>query len=616
MGISLGDIASFATGVVDADERATQERLKDRREELRADRQFYIDLKTKKYESELANFEAEDKKYKAIQAVKSKLGDGASKSDFGAAYLQETNPTLLYQIQKDYADNPSGLQTQLALYANADFKTNTTREILDNKLKADVDAITAEYKTKLENARGDSKLINAILGKRDKEIADTIQKNEDGKSGIIIAKDISTEGDTNTKTYEYGEEKEIAFKVPAKFMKDGNVVSLREKLNSNDAQLSYKDNAVATTVQVFKDNEFAKPSGFYEKDNQTKQITGFTGAGSKLNEHITMLWGGAVNSYTDEKVYVATDGVASQASNVLREGNINNTIKERITNYIHIEQPKKWFNDRENIVAIVPFSVVDVNDNLGTGEKIFNISGKGNQKLVAEAYAEVLREYTAENNTRIIGEENGKPVYGLVKPNRQFMNDIQTELLALNGKSSALSIEIQNKIIEKLNLDKQPTENNVDAPKNKIDGTITIIKTDGTPIENVEDNEKNRKLAEEKGFTIQENKKEETSESSDVSTKTSETIVDEETDKDMLDETRLEVLTNLANSNNISDEDLLEFGDIVKLNKVPRNLRTRLFKLKMDRQKKKNDEKRANFNKKVEEINKNKNTTTAQNQDE
>ena len=37
MGISLGDIASFATGVVDADEKATQERLVDRREELRAE---------------------------------------------------------------------------------------------------------------------------------------------------------------------------------------------------------------------------------------------------------------------------------------------------------------------------------------------------------------------------------------------------------------------------------------------------------------------------------------------------------------------------------------------------------------------------------------------------
>ena len=245
-------------------------------------------------------------------------------------------------------------------------------------------------------------------------------------------------------------------------MKDGNVVSLREKLNSNAAQLSYKDNAINTTVSVFKDNDFAKPSGFYQM-NDKKEITGFTGAGSKLNEHISMLWGGAVNSYTDKTVYVATDGAASQASNVLRESNVNNTIKERITNYMHIEQPKKWFNDRENIVAIVPFSIVDVNNNIGTiEEESFNISGKGNQKLVAEVYAEVLKEYTSENNSRIIGEKDGQPVYGIVKPNRQFMNDIQTELLALNGKSSDLSRDIQNRIIEKLPI----KDNKVDAPKN------------------------------------------------------------------------------------------------------------------------------------------------------
>ena len=70
MGISLGDIGAFATGVVKADEAATAEKLKDRRAELQADRQLYIDMKTKKYESELKSFEAEDKKYKAIQAVK------------------------------------------------------------------------------------------------------------------------------------------------------------------------------------------------------------------------------------------------------------------------------------------------------------------------------------------------------------------------------------------------------------------------------------------------------------------------------------------------------------------------------------------------------------------
>ena len=83
-----------------------------------------------------------------------------------------------------------------------------------------------------------------------------------------------------------------------------------------------------------------------------------------------------------------------------------------------------------------------------------------------------------------------------------------------------------------------------------------------------------------------------------MSTKANETRVDEDTDEGMLNESRIEILTNLATNNNISDEELLEFGDMVKLNKVPRTLRTRLFKLKMARQKKINDEKEKNLMKK------------------
>ena len=143
MGISLGDIASFATGVVDADEKATQERLVDRREELRADRQFYIDMKTKKYESDLKNFEEQDKKYKAVQAVNAQAETGifndadgkVNPSKYGKAYLMETNPNLLLQYEQLYAENPSLLNSKLALYGNSsirDFKTTTTRDTLDN----------------------------------------------------------------------------------------------------------------------------------------------------------------------------------------------------------------------------------------------------------------------------------------------------------------------------------------------------------------------------------------------------------------------------------------------------------------------------------------------------
>ena len=118
MGISLGDIASFATGVVDADTAATQERLKDRRAELQADRQLYIDMKTKKYESELKSFEAENKKYKAIQSVNSKFEGSETPvipSDYGKAYLMETNPQLLLQYQTLYKENPNELNKVLSI---------------------------------------------------------------------------------------------------------------------------------------------------------------------------------------------------------------------------------------------------------------------------------------------------------------------------------------------------------------------------------------------------------------------------------------------------------------------------------------------------------------------
>ncbi len=492
MGISLGDIGAFATGVIDADTKATEERLKDRREELRADRQFYIDMKTKKYESELANFEAENKKYKAIEAVKSKfVGQEPSKSEFGASYLQETNPTLLYQMQKDFQDNPSGLQKQLALYANADFKTSTTREALDSRLKADVDAITVNYKTQLENARGDSKLIKAILGKRDKEIADTIQKNEDGKTGVVVAKEIAVETDTDTKDlFKYGEEQKIKFTVPKKFLEDGKIETKITELYKDDSQLSYNKGAVASTLSFFNDNDIAKPQVFYKKDSQTDTIEGFTGAGAKLNEHITQLWGGAADSFTPEKVYIATNGNATLAGRVLNSKNVKNTIDERIRNYTYVEQPKTWFKDRESIVGIVPWSVVDINNNIGD----FNIKGKANQKLVAEAYVSALKDYTKENNITSEGS--------IIEPNQKFMNDVQSTLLAQKSNESELSIDIQNRILSKLGVNKETTVNTDTLTSSIVPDKIKLTTENGqTKI--VDDTPDNRKKATDRNMTIE-----------------------------------------------------------------------------------------------------------------
>ena len=514
MGISFGDIASFATGVVDADTAATQERLKDRRAELQADRQLYIDMKTKKYESELKSFEDENKKYKAIQAVKSQVGDSASKSDFGAAYLQETNPTLLYQMQKDFQDNPAALQKQLALYANADFKTSTSRDALDNKLKTDISAITAGYKKALENARGDSKLINAILGKRDKEIKLVVEQNKDGETGAIAAKQIATEIDTSNEAYAYGEENKIDFRVPPKFIEDGKLEEKRTRLNSNDNLKSYSDAGMKAGLNFFKNNKFAKLNSFIDKDKNGVYV-GFKGAGAMVVNHISLLGNGATDSITDRMVYIDTGGKASMASSVLNESVVKGKVTERINDYTNISQSKNFLEDRENIVSIVPFSIVDANNSIG--DTFFET--KGDRKTVGESYYKALQQFTKENNKRQVGkDEQGQPIYSIIKSNQQFMNDIQTELLNLRGNTNNNANRIKELMMIDLGIGTSkdestppasgsdtPPASGSDTPPASGDVKTMIITAPNGQVETVEDTPDSRKLAKEKGFIIKEN---------------------------------------------------------------------------------------------------------------
>ena len=57
----------------------------------------------------------------------------------------------------------------------------------------------------------------------------------------------------------------------------------------------------------------------------------------------------------------------------------------------------------------------------------------------------------------------------------------------------------------------------------------------------------------------------------------------------------------LAKIGTINDADLLRLGDEVRLNQIPSNLRSRLFRLQRERNKQRIDERNTEFNRKVEE---------------
>lgn len=492
MGISLGDIASFATGVVKADEKATQERLKDRRDELQADRQFYIDMKTKKYESELKSFEEENKKYKAIQAVNAKF-EGQDKVDptaYGKAYLQETNPTLLYQYETLYADNPALLNSKLSTFADAsirDYKTTTTRDSLDTKLKQDVDAITADYKTQLENAKGDSKLINAIIGKRDKKIADTIQENENSKNGVVKAKEIAVETDTDSKpTFEFGEVKEVDFVVPKKF-KD-KVEPLRIKLNDNT---EIKKENVNINLTFFSENDIAVPKQFLSKDTDGN-TTGLKGPGNTFVNQTNSLANQAVKTLTNESLYASTGGDSSLISNDFNPNKINGMVSDRLANYSVVSSDKKdgFFSDRNNIVAIVPFSIVDNNNTLG-GYQFVN---KGQTKAVGEAYLQALKNIDATNNPE-----------GSIERSQKYLNDFQNKLLRTNPGEQTKEVQaVQNEMLriltEKGIIKSAPNKENENETSSNIntgqDQKTMQVEINGKPVTMIDNTEVRNMLAE------------------------------------------------------------------------------------------------------------------------
>jgi len=485
------DLGNLATGAIERDRENTAAKLQDRKDELKANRDFYIAQKQKKYESEMKAFEDEQKKYKAVQAVNSKFeGQKVNPADWSRDYLFNYKPELYNSIIKQ-ADGDTELAEQLFKKQYSDnlalFTPSTTRDAVDEKIRKEVESITADYNTKIKNARGDSFLISKLIGEKSNKIKSAEKEITEGAKGIDASNKVIEETESTTTSqkklpFKIVESDTVAtFKAPKKFRE--KVEPIREKLNSSDSQDVYSKSAVNATLSFFTKNDIAKPRVFYKKNQQTNQVEGFEGAGAVLNEHLGELWGGATDGFTNEKIYLESGKDSSYISSVFNSSTISNKIKSRVNDYTYIEQPKTWFKDRESIVGIVPWSVVDVNDTIGN----LALSSKADKKLAGEAYVKALRAYANKYNKTQQGT--------IIESNQKFITDLQTELLGLRGGSNNKSKEIQNMMLSILTPQKASTNNQVTI------GKITIETPSGQTKE-VDDTKQNRDLAESKGFKI------------------------------------------------------------------------------------------------------------------
>jgi len=501
MGFSLGDLGSFAVGAIKQDEKNTAEKLVDRRAELEANRQMNINMKEQKYARDLKKFDEENKKFKSVQSINAEFKDMGeiSPAKYGERYLSETNPTLLYQYKTLYKDNPNQLNEWLAGYGNdaiKNYKTTNTEESLNISRREAIDTIEAEYKTKLENARGDSFLIGKIIGDKNDAIASVGNAELNGEKGIEVAKEINTEvKEVDNLGFTFGELKPVAMGVPTKWKTDSKIQTLREKLKGDVSAINKK--TVNTTMTTLSNLNIAIPKQLftYEQGRTDGPVVGFKKAGQNINDHIVLLDNQAIDFLTNEYVY-GKETDASNVSTYFSAAETTNKLTTRVEDYSSAETTLQnkgaFWKDRQNVVAFVPFSVVGLDN-----EFRYKDDGSGlvipsaNRKDVGKAYFKALKQIVINNDfvvddkgNAVLNAAGGKIFAGKKSTEADAINKIQKDLLKLKPKeqlTSTLLKKVKTEMTTTLRLKEPEVKGEAldKAPDNIVTTGVETIIVDG-----------------------------------------------------------------------------------------------------------------------------------------
>ena len=159
----LTDLGNVAVGAIERDREITKEDLSIRAENLQANRQILINQKSKKYDKELDAYYKEKEKFDNINDMNNRFKTGTiDKGTYAAFALSSTMPgwdKLSKERKYELETNFDG--------KTIDYKLVGSPEEINKKAAAAQTLINNETSKAIKNAKGNSFLINQILGKKE-----------------------------------------------------------------------------------------------------------------------------------------------------------------------------------------------------------------------------------------------------------------------------------------------------------------------------------------------------------------------------------------------------------------------------------------------------------------
>ena len=471
----------FFSGFKEAGDKYDKENFVIRAEDLKAKRDAIIEMKKVKYNDEIAQYKKDKEKIDSLNSLKAQFGSGEiDAKDYGLRYTMATKGSAeIANIRKVFERDREGFDNYFANIGKSDplkndtvFKNFKERSVIDSNYLDSINAINSKYSNMLKTAKNDSVLVNAILGKRDAEIAELTLNEETTKNNVKVADKVNEIETTTTKTGEETDsskeveslssytitDKDRVYGVPQWWKEESKIADVKKDVKK-DVDTSSKQ-LTTTSYESLRDLGInIKPYVRTEQGRTDGAVQGFKGNGIKFNKTVGLVTNQALNFQTDTYLYNKTGEDASKLTSFLSFTDTKNITQDRIKSYSGVNtvlNTKSGFLKKDNFLGIVPFSVVGL-ENIYKPTKGEAIQFTGDTKTVGAAYFNALKTITERNDPEFKNSSQG-----------EAMNALQEKLLNLRpDQQSNLLNEVKAEIEKTLKIGEQkaPTDSKGNVPE-------------------------------------------------------------------------------------------------------------------------------------------------------
>ena len=473
----------FFSGFKEAGDTYDKENFAIRAEDLKAKRDAIIEMKKVKYSDEISQYKKDKEKIDSLNSLKAQFGSGEiDAKDYGLRYTMATKGSAeIANIRKVFERDRKGFDNYFANIGKSDplkndtvFKNFKERSVIDSNYLDSINAINSKYSNMLKTAKNDSVLVNAILGKRDAEIAELSLNEGTTKNNIEVADKVN-EIQTTTKSEEETDsskeveslssytitDKDRVYGVPQWWKEESKIADVKKDVKK-DVDTSSKQ-LINTSYESLRDVNLGKNIKQYiltEQGRADGAVTGYKSGGTTFNKQVGLITNQALNFQTDIYLYNKTGEDANKLTSFLSFTDTKNITQDRIKSYSGVNtvlNTKKGLFKKDNFLGIVPFSIVGLED-VYIPTKGDALKFTGDTKTVGAAYFNALKTITEKNDPEFKKSSQG-----------EAMNALQEKLLNLRpDQQSNLLNEVKAEMEKTLKINEQkevPTDSKGEIPE-------------------------------------------------------------------------------------------------------------------------------------------------------